>query len=76
MSETNDNAGAGLVGRSSDTSSDTKTGSDAPQPPGGPQRNDQPGGASDASAEELTRDLQEQNAETSLDQPSDGSGGE
>lgn len=72
MAETNDNTGAGLAGRSSDT----KTGNDAPQPPGGPQRADQPGGASGASAEELTRDLQEQNAETSLDQPSDGSGGE
>lgn len=72
MSETNDSAGTGLAGRSSDT----KTGNDVPQPPGGPQRNDQPGGASDASPEELTRDLQEQNAETSLDQPSDGSGGE
>lgn len=58
------------------TGSDTKTGNDAPQPPGGPQRTDAPGGASSSSPEELTDDLQEQNAETSLDQPSDGSGGE
>lgn len=56
--------------------SDTKTGNDAPQPPGGPQRQDAPAGASTATPEELTRDLQEQNAETSLDQPSDGSGSE
>ncbi|MGN6250982.1 MAG: hypothetical protein ACTHNS_04110 [Marmoricola sp.] len=54
----------------------TETGVDSPQPPGGPQRGDAPGEASTASPEELTRDLQEQNAETSLDQPSDGSGGE
>ena len=68
MSETDQSTGS--IG------SDTKTGSDAPQPPGGPQRTDRPGGASSASPEELTDDLQEQNAETSLDQPSDGSGGE
>jgi hypothetical protein len=43
------------------------TSSDAPQPPGGPLREDEPDGdiQSEADAE-----LQEENAETSLDQPS------
>jgi len=43
------------------------TSSDAPQPPGGPQREDEPEG--DVQPDE-DRDLQEENAETSLDQPS------
>lgn len=70
---------------------------DAPKPPGGPQRTDEPQG--DVTPGEPGRDpgtprpepggpgpsaagtgedhhLQEENAETSLDQPSDGSGGE
>jgi hypothetical protein len=58
------------------------TSSDAPQPPGGPLREDQPDGpmapASDAThgedqdetQDDAQRDLQEENAETSLDQPS------
>lgn len=41
---------------------------DAPTPPGGPQRQDEP----DADV----TPVQEENAATSLDQPSDGSGGE
>ncbi|MCW2843690.1 MAG: hypothetical protein JWN22_1606 [Nocardioides sp.] len=50
---------------------------DAPKPPGGPQRGDAPDGPKtpDGRDERDTpgdddRDLQEENAETSLDQPS------
>jgi hypothetical protein len=48
---------------------------DAPTPPGGPLRQDAP----DADAnpiDPVEQPVQEENAETSLDQPSDGSGGE
>ncbi|HEX5984926.1 MAG TPA: hypothetical protein VFY86_00250 [Nocardioides sp.] len=48
---------------------------DAPTPPGGPLRQDQP----DANVNPIDpagEPVQEENAETSLDQPSDGSGGE
>ena len=66
-------------------------GADAPPPPGGPQRTDTPDGPygtppgehdselpSPDDREDRTRDraCQEENAETSLDEPSDGSGGE
>lgn len=52
------------------------TSSDAPQPPGGPLREDQPDGPmapaddEDQTQDQPDRDLQEENAETSLDQPS------
>ena len=55
-------------------------GADAPAPPGGPQRTDTPADDSDRPDEreqgDAARALQEENAETSLDEPSDGSGGE
>ena len=94
--------------------SDSKTGLDAPTPPGGPQRGDVPDGpvstgeaggsspegavhpdtseddSSDVTpeptadgtvhatsqADQVNEELQGENAETALDQPSDGSGGE
>ncbi len=43
---------------------------DAAAPPGGPQRTDSP----DDSSDEPEDDVQVENAETSLDQPSDGGG--
>lgn len=50
------------------------TSSDAPQPPGGPLREDEPDGplapAEGETQDDAQRDLQEENAETSLDQPS------
>jgi len=49
---------------------------DVPTPPGGPQRGDRPGDTANVSAEQLQEDLQRENAATSLDQPSDASGGE
>jgi hypothetical protein len=43
------------------------TSSDAPQPPGGPLREDAP---DEPTQSDDDADLQEENAETSLDQPS------
>ncbi|MBI2246106.1 MAG: hypothetical protein HYU55_19870 [Nocardioides sp.] len=63
-------------------------GADAPPPPGGPQRTDTPDGPYGTPPGEHDSDLpdehdgspdraaQEENAGTSLDEPSDGSGGE
>jgi hypothetical protein len=63
-------------------------GADSPPPPGGPQRTDSPDGPygtppgehedelPDESDDTRGSGLQEENAETSLDEPSDGSGGE
>ncbi|HEY0948574.1 hypothetical protein [Nocardioides sp.] len=66
-------------------------GADAPAPPGGPQRTDSPDGpygvppgehdselpdADDGEDHSPGRAVQEENAGTSLDEPSDGSGGE
>ena len=63
-------------------------GPDAPAPPGGPQRTDAPAGDRMPGADippphgdereqgDAERSRQEENAETSLDEPSDGSGGE
>ena len=47
-------------------------GIDAPAPPGGPQRTDTPSGDKTPGdgQDEDAQDLQEENAETSLDQPS------
>ena len=52
---------------------------DAPTPPGGPLRQDAPDAdvnPIDSGREPAEESVQEENAETSLDQPSDGSGGE
>jgi len=46
------------------------TSSDAPQPPGGPLRDDVPEGDLEPSQSEEEARLQQENAETSLDQPS------
>jgi hypothetical protein len=63
-------------------------GADAPAPPGGPQRTDTPDGPygrppgehdselPDEDDDARDRVVQEENAGTSLDEPSDGSGGE
>jgi hypothetical protein len=51
-------------------------GADVPTPPGGPQRADDPGETANVSAERLQEDLQRENAATSMEQPSDDSGGE
>lgn len=48
---------------------------DAPAPPGGPLRQDAPD-ADVNPIDPVEQPVQEENAETSLDQPSDGSGGE
>lgn len=55
---------------------------DAPTPPGGPLRQDRPdadvhpNSAVDPTPPQADPDPQQENAETSLDQPSDGSGAE
>ncbi len=55
---------------------------DAPTPPGGPLRQDRPDadvnptGAVDPEPRRADPDVQQENAGTSLDQPSDGSGAE
>jgi hypothetical protein len=46
------------------------TSSDAPQPPGGPLREDEPEGPLEPTQSEEDAELQEENAGTSLDQPS------
>ena len=53
-------------------------GVEAPTPPGGPQRQDAADGPEipGRPGEEVQEDVQQENAATSLDQPSDNSGGE
>jgi hypothetical protein len=46
------------------------TSSDAPQPPGSDDSKDAPPVAGETSQDDDAADLQEENAETSLDQPS------